>query len=219
MNSTQGSSDTQTYRAYRYNHFLIHGIVLIAILMLSIFQPLSGDWLSLDQSKVKIGHEWWRLITGHLVHLSWNHTLLNCAGLTLIAVIFTPTTGSSIPSIATSKMVIIFYLLSSIITSVCLLTFEPNIQNYFGLSGLLYGLIIFYFICDIKENTIFSIAALIMIISKIFWDQIHSGNDHLTAELIGGPVAASAHLYGGIGGFISALAALYCSRSKRSRAP
>ncbi|MGH8230318.1 MAG: rhomboid family intramembrane serine protease [Steroidobacteraceae bacterium] len=51
----------------------------------------SGQWGRAQLAYERAGLaqlQFWRLISAHLVHLGWQHTLLNCAGLALLWALF-----------------------------------------------------------------------------------------------------------------------------------
>ena len=203
--------------------------LLLLLLVLAVLQPSSGDLLSLHRTHTLEGGEWWRIFTGHLVHLSWPHTLMNGCGLVLITITFAPittplsspsqtaatphTAHAETPASVTFKQLLLYYLLSALSISLLVLFRNPEIGNYFGLSGILYGLVAFYLTGDLKLNPVFSGFALALLIGKIIWDQIYPEHGQLTADLIGGPVANDAHLYGVITGVIFGL---YCIFKKNA---
>ncbi|HEY5807470.1 MAG TPA: rhombosortase, partial [Povalibacter sp.] len=77
--------------------------------------------------------EVWRLITGHLVHGTLAHLLLNVAGAGLIAGLF--------PRDYTLRQWLIVLLASIAAIDAGFVLFEPQLQWYVGLSGVLHGLL------------------------------------------------------------------------------
>ena len=57
--------------------------LIVAVMVLGVL-ALGGQRLRMllqyDRAALATG-EWWRLVTGHLVHLGWDHLALNVAGL------------------------------------------------------------------------------------------------------------------------------------------
>lgn len=88
--------------------------------------PQAGDWLVLDRQAVLHG-QIWRLVTGHLVHFSWSHLLLNMAALAA--------TAGLLESLTPIRRAVLF-LAVPVAISLALLVFAPTMASYGGLSGL-----------------------------------------------------------------------------------
>src|ERR1700678_34681 len=68
-----------------------YGAALIGAVLLLLALSASSGWgrERLQYQRDALAHyQWWRLISAHLVHLGWQHALLNCAGLTLLWMLF-----------------------------------------------------------------------------------------------------------------------------------
>lgn len=76
--------------------------------------------------------EWWRLVTGHLVHLSAGHLAMNIAGFAALALLYR--------SLAARRCWLVLALAVSLSISAQLYWFSPTVQWYVGLSGVLHGL-------------------------------------------------------------------------------
>jgi rhomboid family GlyGly-CTERM serine protease len=157
-------------------------ITLVSIMLLLQFWSLQPS-LSYSQTALQSG-EIWRLILAHFVHLSWAHTILNIAGLTLCTLLN--------PNIFRPKLIIQLIFLSVGI-SLMLWSFSPNIENYVGFSGILYGLFVIA-LWPLRKNLI----SLLMLFGVIFWAvfQWRFGVPTTEEEIIGGQVITIAHLYG-----------------------
>ncbi|HEY4974530.1 MAG TPA: rhomboid family intramembrane serine protease, partial [Steroidobacteraceae bacterium] len=68
-----------------------YGAALLAVVLLLLALSALGAWgretLQYDRAAL-MRYQWWRLLSAHLVHLGWRHALLNCAGLTLLWMLF-----------------------------------------------------------------------------------------------------------------------------------
>ena len=101
-----------------------------------------------------------------------------------------------------SKTFILSSLFLSLIVGLGLFYFTPELNRYYGFSGILYGLFAIAAVCAILENDKFTgICVFLLISGKIIWDYFTGGNQS-SAELIGIPVANDAHLYGYIGALL-----------------
>src|SRR6185437_16281269 len=68
-----------------------YGATLLGTLLLLLAIGGLGEWgrMQLRYERTALAnYQWWRLITAHLVHLGWEHLLLNCAGLVLLWALF-----------------------------------------------------------------------------------------------------------------------------------
>ncbi|QOX78242.1 rhombosortase [Trichlorobacter lovleyi] len=106
---------------------------------------------SLDRSLVEQG-EWWRLITGHFVHLSWQHYLYD---LTALGVTLALCTAIGLRSATIAKTA----LLSAGTVSATLLLSHP-VDIYGGVSGITAGLLSLGTLGIINKGAWFSGATL-----------------------------------------------------------
>ena len=153
---------------------------------------LAGDsgraLLRFDRSGIEAG-EIWRLISGHFVHLSWSHFTLNAIGLLLICYLV----GARFRTLQ--------WLLISLLTIVGIdagfWLFEPQLEWYVGLSGLLHGLLAAGVIAGIRaqQKDAWLIGAILAL--KIGYEQL-VGPVPGSAESTGGAVIVAAHLYGAL---------------------
>jgi rhomboid family GlyGly-CTERM serine protease len=137
--------------------------------------------------------EYWRLLTGHLVHGSTQHLLLNLAGLLLIAALF-PRDYSSVEWL--------FVGLSSVVVmDVAFVFYEPQLQWYVGFSGVLHGALAAGAVAWWRsEPKPVALVLTVVLIGKLLWEQWR-GALPLSGDL---PVVVDAHLYGAIGGAAAA---------------
>jgi len=78
-----------------------------------------------------INGQWWRIVTGNLVHLGYSHLLLNLSGLAVITFLLAPAMSTRHWAIVT--------LVSMLGVGIGLLILDPQLIWYVGLSGALYG--------------------------------------------------------------------------------
>ncbi len=174
-------------------------LLLISILGLSlilIIGQLFQNDIVFDRNAIHSGH-WWKTISGNFTHSNIPHLLLNLSGLVLLMLLFVDS--------LTAKTFIFSTLFLSIIVGFGLFYFTPELDFYYGFSGILYGLYFIAAVCAILNNDRFTgISVALLITSKIVWDYFTGGNQS-SAELIGIPVANDAHLYGFIGALFIAV--------------
>jgi len=195
-----------TLALWRSGKFNI-GLILL-IVTLAVLEPKASEIFRFDRYAINAG-EWWRLLSGHVVHLGWAHTFLNLTGLVLVTVIFQQEL-----SFKKDSMAMCFCIAG---TSLGMYYFSPNIIWYVGLSGALHGYLIYYLIKGYKVSPLISIVALTTIIGKVIWEQTPWGDTSSTEELIGGIVAVDSHSYGSISGIIFGLFTLFMLKEKPSQ--
>lgn len=135
--------------------------------------------------------EWWRLFTGHLVHLGNTHTVMNVLGLALVW-------GLLWQSLTPLQWLFVT-LGSAGGIGLGLLWLNPELAWYVGLSGLLHGLFVAGVLADMLRGGRREVLLLAAIAVKLMYEQF-SGPLPGTAEFADGPVVVDAHLYGAIAG-------------------
>jgi rhomboid family GlyGly-CTERM serine protease len=139
--------------------------------------------------------EWWRLLTGHVVHLGWRHFALNVMGLALMWALF-------FPDYSPARWAVI--LLASVLAiDVAFLAIERQIDWYVGLSGSLHGVMVAGTVAHIRrrERDAFILAPFLVI--KLAWEQLGGAMPYSSDP--GGNVVVDAHLYGALGGLLASL--------------
>ncbi len=136
----------------------------------------------------------WRLVGGHLVHLSWSHLGLNLAGLVMLGVIFS------------FRVTALWWWLCAGLSlcaiDVGLWQFSPQIEWYVGLSGVLHGLFALGAFAEWQQGQRTGIYLLLGLVAKLALEQ-WAGALPMTASAAGGPVVVDAHLYGALGGVVA----------------
>ncbi|KAF1020933.1 MAG: hypothetical protein GAK30_02212 [Paracidovorax wautersii] len=129
--------------------------------------------------------QWWRLLTAHAVHLGWAHALLNMAGVGLCAVLA--------PALFRTRSLAVLLLLLALGVSGLLWLGSPQVSNYAGFSGVLYGL----FVAGLwpQRRDPLALLALAVVAGWMLWQWL---GRPLAAEeqMIGGHIVSAAHVYG-----------------------
>ncbi|MCF6282369.1 MAG: rhombosortase [Candidatus Polarisedimenticolaceae bacterium] len=166
---------------------------LLPIALAVVLAGLLGDEWQLQlryQSDLFSTGQLWRLVSGHLLHLGWNHLLMNLAGLILIVLIFNdrPLSRWWFDS-----------LICALGVSLGLYLFSPETYWYVGLSGLLHGLLIAAIVDYLPQQPRIYGLLLTTLAGKLLWEQI-LGPLPLSESTIQGIIIVNAHLYGAICG-------------------
>ena len=181
-------------------------IALAAVSTVLQIVPLAAEWLPYERATVEQG-EFWRLLTGNLIHLGWGHLILNVAGLLAIGWLF-----------AEEYTVLEWgwiFVVSGVVTSLGLYLFNPEIGWCVGLSGALHGLFAAGAIAWLFDGVAAGAWLLAGGAAKVGYEQIY-GAMPMSEETIGGGVVTDAHLWGAIGGLAIGIAiGLWCRKHPR----
>jgi rhomboid family GlyGly-CTERM serine protease len=151
------------------------------------------DWLAFERAAIDAG-EYWRLVTGHLVHLGPAHLVYNLIGLWLIWYLV----GQEL-----SPAHWLVVLLASIVTvSAGLWIFNSGLYWYVGLSGVQHGLLVAGLAASARHWGIDLWIVAIAIAVKLVYEQV-AGPMPGSEASSGGAVIVDAHLYGAVAGVFS----------------
>lgn len=187
--------------------------VVVFLLVCSTLIELSQMYFSSDPDQIFRFHrtgiaegEVWRLLTGHLDHLGWEHLFLNAVFFALISLLF--------ERLFSAYSLLSYWLISCLSISVLLLFYSPNLVWYVGLSGSLYSLLMIGLIADRSYPLSLRGLILIVLLVKITLEQLNM-NVSAISEFIGGPVAVDSHFYGVLVGIAISIGILLKNYGKR----
>jgi rhomboid family GlyGly-CTERM serine protease len=173
-----------------------YGVALAAIVLLLLGLGASGDWgrESLQYQRDALTHyQWWRLLSAHLVHLGWQHALLNCGGLALLWMLFAREFSP--------RRWLWIALLAIAAIDAGLWFLRPAVDWYVGASGVLHGTWAAGACAMYRRGDALGAALLLLLIVKLIYEQ-QSGASLFDADL---PLVPAAHLFGTLGGLIGAV--------------
>ena len=178
-------------------------IMVVVVLLLNAGGASITHLLRFDHLAIAQG-EWWRLLSAHFVHLGWAHALLNSGGLLLVAWMQ--------PKGAAWRWWV-FYLITALCISI-VMYMKGEVSTYVGASGVLHGLLILaaFFSCWLET---WRRALIVVLIStKLVWEQSPWYEDTGVGEMIGGYVVVDAHFLGGVAGILVMVLVLVKNRIK-----
>ena len=172
----------------------------LGICVLLVLPESLGDdgraWLRYERALIADG-EWWRLLSGHVVHLGWTHLALNVMGLALMWSLF-------YEDYALRHWVLI--LVCSLIAIDCGFFFiERGLRWYVGLSGVLHGVMAAGTLAHLKRREPDAWILLPFLTAKLAYEQLF-GTMPYSPEAANGPVVVDAHLYGTLGACLAVMA-------------
>ncbi len=138
----------------------------------------------------------WRLLTGHLVHFNARHALLDLATFGIALVLFPGLLrGWRLPAL----------ILGAILAIDLGLLASPEMAWYAGFSGVAYGVLAGGAWTDRQTHPRVAAVVAALLAGKLVLEQ-GLGAPQQAEALIGGAIWVDAHLYGVLGGGITALA-------------
>jgi len=165
---------------------------VLATLAICLALELGGDeWRRLgryDRVALESG-EYWRLVSAHFVHLGWAHLWPNLAALLIIGALF--------QDLLRGLDWVVAGLVSAAAIDTGLFLFDPGVQWYVGLSGVLHGLVAAGALeAMLRRQTIGWVLA-IGLCAKLLYEQTVGAMPFSAG--VGGAVIVAAHLYGAAG--------------------
>jgi len=185
-----------------------HWAVLV-LLALCLLLAAGGEELRdlgrYERAAIENG-EYWRLVSGHLVHLGLGHLWPNVAALAILALLFEDVFGNAdwwrVSAASAAAIDLGLYL------------FDPTVLWYVGLSGVLHGVVAAGALALVSRRQTLGAVLALGLGAKLTFEQI-VGPVPFTAESVGGPVVVAAHLYGTVGGLLAEAVAQAVRRRSR----
>ena len=185
---TNLSATPQTNNTPKYS-FMVSAIILIIIsIALYTIQTESLPLLEFNRSAITNG-EFWRLLTGNIMHTNHWHLIFNLAGLVMLTYLF--------KHLMTNIHFVVFSIINAILVSILIYYFTLTIEYYVGLSGYLHGLFVYGCLIEINKGMKGSWLLLIGVSAKIGYETIYGASSEMS-ELINASVATDAHLFGAL---------------------
>lgn len=166
--------------------------LIITLVCISLFYLQVDDLLAYQRQLILEG-QWWRLLSGNLLHTNAWHLYMNLAGLWVIVSLHKPHYDAL-------RLGILFCVLC-VMQGLGLLLFYPTLIGYVGLSGMLHGLFTYGAVMDIRQGLKSGYLLLLGVILKVAYEQFFGASSEMT-QLINARVATEAHLVGLVSGLI-----------------
>ena len=153
---------------------------------MTLLQAIGPEYFRYQQDLVAQGQVW-RYVTAHWVHVGWMHLLLNATGLVICVSLTSPNWSP--------QRWLICCVVMGVGISALLAVFNPEVRDYAGLSGVLFGLYVLTALSLYARDRLIAVLILVAIFVKILMEQFTT-YDFNSGKLIGATVIIDAHLYG-----------------------
>ncbi len=170
--------------------FLTLSLVTASLLVFLI--PAASDYLIYNREKIATTGEWWRLLTGNLVHFSWEHLFYN-------AIILLPA-GWWLERESAIRFIGLV-LATSIISGLYFLFFLQEMNIYAGLSAIVSAIVVNLCLLNIMKNSATRwlwIIILILFAAKIAFELLTQQAFFVSYASTAIRVIPSAHIIGAI---------------------
>ncbi len=160
--------------------------VAVIVPFMALLQWIGPEYFRYERDWVSTGQVW-RIVSAHWVHVGWMHLLLNGLGLVVCVSLTTPGW--------TARRWLVSTLVMATGISVLVTLFNPEVRDYAGHSGILYGLFVLGAISLFPRDRLIAILVIAAIVIKVLMEQFNF-YDFNTGDIIGARIVVDAHLYG-----------------------
>ena len=188
------------------SHWQVAVALLVTCVVFATFGEEGRETFRYARLDVEDG-EYWRLLTGHFVHLGTTHLVLNMAGLVLVWLL--------VGRYFSSMQWVLVVAITLVTESFCFWFIDEYLLWYVGLSGVLHGLLIAGAIKGFRTLPSESAIIVVIVVGKLAYEQL-AGPLPGSESVSGGDVVVNAHLFGAIGGAIAAAITWRSLDEKRS---
>jgi len=178
----------------RFPDWQLPFVVALACVVAAAWGDAARELLRYDRPAI-VDAEYWRLLSGHFVHLGVPHLALNLAGLVLVWLL--------VGRLYNTRQWILVAAISILAMALGFWFLDEALRWYVGLSGLLHGLLLAGAIRGLRALPGESVVICAMVFAKLAYEQV-AGPLPGSESAAGGAVVVNAHLYGAIGGVLAA---------------
>jgi rhomboid family GlyGly-CTERM serine protease len=170
--------------------------VMAVVLLLGLGGEPVREALRYDREALEAG-QYWRLLSGNIVHLGWWHLFLNEMGLLVLVLLC--------PEPLDWRVWLRRLVLVGLGMSAGLYFFVPDTAWYVGMSGVIHGLFVLGLGRQVvTQRDLIAAGCLAYLIGKIAWEMV-AGVPVSDEAAIGGKVLVESHLYGSLSALIYGL--------------
>jgi rhomboid family GlyGly-CTERM serine protease len=177
-------------------HWQVAVLLFVVCLAMAGFGEAGRETFMYNRMAVADG-EYWRLLSGHFVHLGPTHLALNLAGLVLVWLL--------VGRYFTTARWLLVLAITVSVTSAAFWFVDRNLIWYVGMSGVLHGLLVAGAISGFRVLPSESAIIIAIVVAKLGYEQL-AGPMPGSESVSGGDVVVNAHLFGAVGGTVAAAA-------------
>lgn len=178
-------------------------LILVLLFIGLALWPASPELFEYRRVAIADG-EWWRLFTGHFVHLNLAHAVLNSIGAVMLALFLAEE--------ITPRQWWGLVLVAPLVISAGLWWRQPGLGAYAGFSGVLHGLLYLGVLRLLPKAPALAAIVLLLLVGRQIWEQTGAYNPDYLRSLIHGRVMPDAHLFGAFTGALLGLFSLWRER-------
>ncbi len=178
----------------RFPDWQVPFVIALLCITVAAWGDAGRELLRYDRLAIA-GGQIWRLVSGHIAHLGYQHLTLNLLGLGVVWLLVGRRFGDRQ-----------WYLVAAISVAAIDAGFwwlDTDLNWYVGLSGVLHGLLVAGAVRGMRELPLESLVICLLVIGKLAYEQF-IGPMPGSGVVTGGNVIVNAHLYGTAGGALSA---------------
>ncbi|MGL5393263.1 MAG: rhombosortase [Shewanella sp.] len=183
---------------------LFVSVLCIGLYLAGLAIPHIDELLAYQRHAISEG-QWWRLVSGNLLHTNHWHLLMNLSGLWIV--LFLHHFHYQLKGL--SRLFVLLCLLEGL----GLYLGYPKLLGYVGLSGMLHGLFAYGALMDIAHKHRSGYLLLLGVCLKVAHEQLYGASEDVTV-MIGARVATEAHLVGVLCGVVCAALVLLQRHSR-----
>ena len=153
-------------------------------------------------------HLYYLWLSPHLIHLSMLHYIINilCLGIVLF----------TFKNYFTPLRFFLLFAFSALMVTLGLWCCSPQVTDYVGMSGVIYGILAAGLLLSMKKHLLLSLPIYIIVAIKIVYEVFDGAHLSIQASL-GNVVIVDAHLYGYLSGTLFTIVTLLFQKTSNSK--
>lgn len=164
-------------------------LLLVVGSLLVFLLPAAASHLFYEREQILAG-EWWRLVTGVVVHFSWSHLIYNSTILLIVGWLLERENRTAFIGLV---------LATTLLSGLYFLFFLPEMKSFAGLSAIVSAVVVYLCLINIEnmpQTRWLWIAILILFVSKVIYEGVMQQAFFVSYTSLTIRVVPSAHIIG-----------------------